>query len=129
MSYMKRLIEDKVYVQVYLNEREDGLNFMYGFQPDDKLRLAAEYYTDASLIQDGQAFTVLNRAFTQLNIDTPTEPWAIEYRRRRNRSLSVGDVVVVGEVAYACESVGWKAVSLSTANVVDSEKEVSRDQA
>lgn len=117
MSYMKRLIEDKVYVQVYLNEREDGLNFLYGFRPDDQLRLAAEYYADASLIQDGQAFAVLNHAFTQLNIDYPTEPWAKEYRHNGNRSLSVGDVVAVGEVAYACESVGWKCVSLTAANV------------
>jgi len=30
------------------------------------------------------------------------------YRKRRNRSLSVGDVVVVGEVAYCCDRFGWQ---------------------
>ena len=112
MSYMKRLIEGKVYVQVWLNEADGGLNFL-GYKPDHPLRLATEYYIDAELLQDGTPHAVLNAAFEQLNIDNPTEAWAKEYRIDRNRSLSVGDVVMVGETAYACESIGWKAVSLT----------------
>ena len=117
MSYMKRLIEDKVYVQVWLNEAEDGTNFL-GYKPHHPMRLAAEYYTDAELVQAGSANPALEQAFIQLNIDSPTEDWAKEYRANRYRSLSVGDVVVVGELAYACESVGWKSVSLRTENCV-----------
>lgn len=111
MSYMKRLIENMVYVQVWLNEQPDGLNFL-GYKSPHPMRLAAEYYVDVALVEDGP-FTVLNQAFEQLNIDYPTAEWAKEYRARRNRSLSVGDVVVVGEQAYACEPVGWKPVTLS----------------
>lgn len=121
MSYMKRLIEDMVYVQVWLNESEDGWNFWEGFRPDDKMRLAVEYYADAALlpdVRDGRSpDRILNQAFRELNIDEPTEDWAKEYRANRNRSLSVGDVVVVGEVAYAVERMGWKQVSLSNANI------------
>lgn len=116
MSYMKRLIEDKVYVQVWINESPDGMFFMHGFRPGDTLRLAAEYYVDASMVSDGSAYPVLNQAFHELNVDEPAEDWAKSYRAERNRSLSVGDVVVVGELAYACQSVGWKPVALTAAN-------------
>ena len=117
MSYMKRLIEDMVYVQVWLNEAPDGMNFL-GYRDNHPLRLAAEYYVPVELVDSGTPHTVLNQAFEQLNIDYPTEEWAKQYRQNRNRSLSVGDVVVVGEQAYACASVGWQAVSLSSENCV-----------
>ena len=112
MAYMKRLIEDRVYVQVWLNQCDDGMNFLRGFRADDKLMLAVEYYADFALVGDGSANPVLEEAFEQLNIDEPTAEWAQAYRQARMRSLSVGDVVVVGEVAYACASVGWEPVSL-----------------
>jgi hypothetical protein len=35
---------------------------------------------------------------------------AADYRIRRNRGLSVGDVVQVGDKFYACASVGWDEV-------------------
>lgn len=115
MSYMKRLVEDKVYVQVWLNQGTDGWNFWNGYQPGDKMLLAAEYYADASLLpghDESQPNAILNQAFRELNIDNPSTEWAVEYRDKRHRSLSVGDVVVVGEAAYACARVGWQAVTL-----------------
>lgn len=43
------------------------------------------------------------------------DPRAIAYRRPRNRSLSVGDVVMLrtgdSEVFLACESIGWVVIS------------------
>lgn len=117
MSYMKRYLENMVYVQVWLNEEPNGMGFL-GFKPHHPLRLATEYYTDAKLLDSGSATPVLEQAFEQLNIDQPVTEWAKEYRANRNRSLSVGDVVVVGELAYSCESVGWKAVSLTAENCV-----------
>lgn len=35
---------------------------------------------------------------------------AKEYRNGRSRNLAVGDVVIVGEQAFAIEPVGWKPV-------------------
>lgn len=122
MSYMKRFLEEStphpIYVQVWLNDRQDGLNFVRGFRADDPMRLAAEYYTDGTLLDAGQPDPVLDQTFRELNVDNPTTEWAREYRDNRNRSLSVGDVVVVSESAYACESVGWKQVALRNENCV-----------
>lgn len=112
MSYMKRLLEDKVYVQVWLNEAPDGLNFLRGYRYGDKMRLATEYYTDIALVSDS-AIPALEQAFRELNVDYPSQDWAQEYRQRRNRSLSVGDVVVIGEQAWACDSFGWTRVTMS----------------
>ena len=124
MAYMKQLIADKVYVQVWLNLNETGLNFHYGYREDDRLMLAVEYYTDSELVATGSAYPALGQAFEQLNIDEPTSDWAKAYRQAGLRSLSVGDVVVVGELAYACESVGWKSVSLQS-NQCDSTPRVN----
>jgi hypothetical protein len=49
----------------------------------------------------------------QLNRDDPQASFAKEYRAERNRSLSVGDVIVVGEEAWAVEQDGgWSAVTV-----------------
>jgi hypothetical protein len=122
MGAMKRLVEDMVYVQVFLNQTEDGWNFWHGYRPGDKMLLAAEYYRHVSLLPDpleghpdpgGLPSRILNEAWRELNIDEPAAEWAKEYRAKGNRSLSVGDVVVVGECAYAVAKIGWQAVSLS----------------
>ena len=58
----------------------------------------------------------LDKMFRWFNIGAdPTEAEAIkllvaEYRIRRNRSLSVGDVIQVGDKFYACASAGWDEV-------------------
>lgn len=121
MSYMKRLVEDRVYVQVWLNQCEDGWNFWEGYRDGDKMLLAAEYYADAALLprdDESQPNAILNQAFRELNIDSPETGWARDYRDNGNRSLSVGDVVVVGEVAYACARFGWKPATLSRENCI-----------
>ncbi|WP_309117053.1 hypothetical protein [Saccharothrix sp.] len=51
-------------------------------------------------------------AFALCNIgDDPEhgapDPRATDYRRRGNRSLSIGDVVIVDGRAYACQPRGW----------------------
>ena len=122
MSYMKRLVEDMVYVQVWLNQAEDGWNFWNGYRPGDKMLLAAEYYRHTSLLPDPRdersPDRILNEAWRELNIDDPTAEWAKEYRANGNRSLSVGDVVMVGEVAYAVAKMGWEQVSLSSQDCI-----------
>lgn len=49
----------------------------------------------------------LRKVFEQLNIDDPEQPWAIQYQRDVHRAFSVGDVVVIGETAWACAPTGW----------------------
>lgn len=49
----------------------------------------------------------LETIFEQLNIDDPTENWALQYRLVGHRSLSVGDVVRIGETAWAVADRGW----------------------
>lgn len=120
MSYMKRFLEEMqphpIYVQVWLNSRTDGLNFLYGYRHGDPMQLALEFYTDATKLEPGTPISILEQAFHELNVDEPQARWAQDYRRDRNRSLSVGDVVVVGESAYACASVGWQSVTLNAAD-------------
>lgn len=56
----------------------------------------------------------LDVVFEQLNIDEPEHIWALRYRLAGHRSLSVGDVVVTGETAWAVAPIGWKPVSADT---------------
>ena len=72
---------------------------------------------ESALPACGDIHRLLEIVFHQLNIDEPKALWAIEYRRRRNRSLSVGDVVTVGEQAWAVDSVGWTSVSIEAHQV------------
>jgi hypothetical protein len=118
MSYMKRALEEQIQVRVYLNQNERE-SFMDGFKSTDPLICATSYFVTADRIDGGSVNGILNEAFAELNRDEPTANWARVYRARGRRSLSVGDVVVIGEIAYAVERVGWKAVSISTENVRD----------
>lgn len=93
--------------KVYLNEGRDNF-FGFNEMSPAELRLAAVFDLD---IDDTDR--ALETVFHELNIDAPTQPWAREYRADRNRSLSVGDVVVVGETAWACASAGWNQISIS----------------
>ncbi len=52
----------------------------------------------------------LERIFDELN-EEPREQWAQDYRAAGNRSLSVGDVVVLGETAWVVAPVGYERVS------------------
>lgn len=54
---------------------------------------------------------VLEWIFEELNVDEPRQQWARDYRTAGNRSLSVGDVVVLGETAWVVAPVGYDRVS------------------
>lgn len=100
-------------VKVFLNQ--DFECFLRGYVHGDPLMLAASWEER----QPRDPGVLLEHVFDQLNIDDPTEEWALDYRARRNRSLSKGDVVVFGETAWSCESVGWKQIAMSDAVVVE----------
>jgi hypothetical protein len=92
---------------VYLNE---GAHQFHGFGQLAPAKLAAAAgftLTVAGPPSTEQVKACLELVFEQLNIDDPDQPWALKYRLARHRSLSVGDVVVIGETAWACASSGW----------------------
>lgn len=64
-------------------------------------------YTEAP----GDPLALCERAFTRFNIGDPFDDEIVrEYRDARHRSLSVGDVVVVGADAYTVASFGFDPV-------------------
>ena len=96
---------------VYLN---DGLlqSLGFGAEAPAQLRAAASF----TLEMTGQPHpdhikAALETVFEQLNIDDPTAIWALKYRLAGQRSLSVGDVVVIGETAWACAPSGWHLIT------------------
>ena len=96
---------------VYLN---DGADHFLGFAAARaKLREAARFTLELAADVPAQHLTnpALEIVFEQLNIDAPTTAWALRYRLARNRNLSVGDVVVIAETAWACASAGWTRVT------------------
>jgi hypothetical protein len=94
---------------VYLNHGPD--NF-FGFNATAQLRQAAQFDLTLADHLRGQhlADAALELIFEQLNIDIPEHDWAIAYREAGHRSFSIGDVAVVGETAFACDS-GWTRIS------------------
>jgi hypothetical protein len=100
-------------VTVYLNE--GGLSWspigrLFGYTPGDVLRKVIEYE------ESGPDREILERAFFEFN--ESTGPLAAEYRKGRNRSLSVGDVVSVGGTWFSCETVGWKRIEKPTEETI-----------
>ena len=100
-------------VTVFLNHARHSFNGFAAVPGADDLHEAARFTVEESdAATPGQFITVVcEQVFEQLNIDHPTADWALAYRLRGNRSLSVGDVLVLGETAWACASVGWTAIS------------------
>ena len=74
---------------VYLNHGPD--NF-FGLNATAQLRQTAQFDLTAAQLQSLAA------------------DWAIAYREAGHRSFSIGDVAVVGETAFACDS-GWTRIS------------------
>jgi hypothetical protein len=101
--------------RIYLNDGPDS--FRGNNLTTAALRLAASFDLDPpqhSVSLSPVLITgVLEAIFEQLNVGgdlVPATDWTVAYRAAGNRSLSVGDVVVLGELAYAVERFGFRAV-------------------
>ena len=104
---------NRVDTTIYLNEAP---NSFLGFNRINPASCAAPPrsncpYPTGTRPQRSAIDAALAQVFEQLNIDTPTAAWAQQYRAAGNRSLSVGDVVAIGETAWAVASFGWTPVS------------------
>lgn len=97
-------------VKVYLNS---GHEMFRKFNPDTaQLHLAAKF--DLNMPECPHAVNAaLNYIFEQLNVGgelVEATDWCDDYRANGNRSLSTGDVVVIGETAFSCDPFGWSIV-------------------
>jgi hypothetical protein len=99
-------MSDNVTVKVLL--KVEGWFTATPYEPGDMLHEAISFTTGYPAC--GHIDRLLRIILEQLNIDEPHADWAKEYRNGRSRSLSVGDVVIVGEQAFAVEPDGWKPV-------------------
>jgi hypothetical protein len=102
-------------VKVLLNQTS------FYFTTEDRLWQALEF---ESGFPCGHVSMLLDIVYRQLtNTDDPSTDWAdwaIQYRRdENNRALSVGDVVVIGEQAYAIEPIAWRRVTVNRWQLVD----------
>jgi hypothetical protein len=85
-----------------------------GYRPEHTVSEVFTYDV-ASPRTETDVNALLSKAFHLFSVGddpahgTPDER-AVAYRRRRNRSLSVGDIVEVGGSFYACKSRGWSVL-------------------
>ena len=97
---------------VYHNDPPQFLGINHGAKA--KLAVAAGFtltVDDTEADVAAQIKAALETVFEQLNIDDPDQPWAIKYREAGHRSLSVGDVVAIGETAWAVAGCGWDLIT------------------
>jgi hypothetical protein len=112
------MITATVFHNVAKDETGRPENF-WGYRPGQTLVKVAEVEVAT---EDTQA--ALERVYHLLNVgDDPTfgtpDPQALTYRAAKNRSLSVGDVVVLDGVAFAVADFGFEQVSVHPAQVSD----------
>jgi hypothetical protein len=106
-------MEDLTVVQIML--RHSGGSHPY--TDTDRLRVAESFRVD--LAAWGGVEEVLSIVQDHLTTEDPSAEFAIRYRRLYNRSLAVGDVVAVGETAWALEPSGeWRPVSVQASQLV-----------
>lgn len=102
--------------QVFLNTSRDGYaGFVNDYSPPS-VRLALKFELPDTITHQyvqGMPVHALEHVFQQLNGVVPAAyyGWTMQYRHNGNRSLSVGDVVVVGETAFAVEDDGWLRIT------------------
>ncbi|MEO6156394.1 MAG: hypothetical protein ABIQ39_02055 [Ilumatobacteraceae bacterium] len=96
-------------VQVFHNVED---HCFYGYKPEHQMTKVLVYYTQ------GTREEALNEAFHILNVGEIGI--AGHYRERRNRSLSVGDVIALDGEAHSCDPFGWNEVDMP----VDSKRTV-----
>jgi hypothetical protein len=107
-----------LHTTVYLNHPAGR---WFGFNPASAvLRCAATFDLELADHLRGPALVEAARdvVFEQLNIEEPEQIWALSYRLAGHRSLSVGDVVVIGETAWTVEPIGWKPLAATTLGAV-----------
>ncbi len=76
-------------------------------QPDWRLALECELEERDHGAAAEFAYAICNSHPTEMHVDDKYLPLVSEYRKARNRSLSVGDKVVVNGKEFYCDNVGF----------------------
>jgi hypothetical protein len=105
-------------VTIYHNISRDAFfGFNYGNEDGNSPHYLVKVFKFDSSRLRGDSAGILAGCFHEFNVGET--PLAAEYRARRLRSLSVGDIVDIDGRAYSCERVGWKPVNGSQMTVLD----------
>ena len=90
--------------------------FLRGYRPGDPIEAVYRYEhgtTQHRTLADLRKLA--EQAFRMFN-GQPQDTWehahTARYYAARNRSLSVGDVLVIGETALSCEVLGWDPTTI-----------------
>ena len=94
-------------IEIKLNRRDDGMNYLNGHRPGDPLETIGTYTFDAATHTDAA-----EAAFEFGNLHHTTDEFGNTWPTGE-RSMSKGDVLVISDgkgraLTLACASVGWK---------------------
>lgn len=102
-------VRNDLQVKVFHNFNESPIPF----HADDQLRQVAQFnITMAADPTPDAVQTLLAIVSDQLNRGAPSTQWGNDHVLRRDHNLSVGDVVTIGDQAWAHEKQGWRRVTL-----------------
>lgn len=116
------MTDTTITIQVLHNAARDehgrNLGMLNGYTSGDPLIHVADLQVPAS--RDYRQ--TLEHTYTVLNVGDdpdfgPVDSGALQYRARRNRSLSIGDVLVLDGVGFAVASDGFVKVPLAPSQV------------
>lgn len=107
-------------VDVFHNVSTDPMRYLQGYTDGDPLVKVATVTVPDSITEVSSA---CEWVFRLLNVgDDPAfgtpDPQALDYRRRRNRSLSVGDVLLFDGAGFTCANAGWAACRVKPEQIV-----------
>lgn len=113
-------------VRIYHNTAEDAFGrstaTVDGYRAGDELVEVFSYEIPGRVAADPVG--IAERAYFLFNVGEdpdfgPPQQLAIDYRALELRSLSVGDVVGMGEAFYACGRSGWELADVRASQVAE----------
>lgn len=99
-----------VWHNVAQDKHERPLGMIDGYQPGHPLTPVARFETERAGEDVLAEVCRLYNVGDDPDFGTPDDR-ALAYRRRGNRSLSVGDIVQVNQQWWVCDRVGWKYIN------------------
>lgn len=115
------IVHQQLTVQILHNVTTDeagrATGWTLGYRRGDQLARVLTYSAPAK-----EPTAMCEDAFRIFNVDPEhlaeeERALATQYRAHQVRSLSMGDVVVIGETAWACARFGWENVSLTSSQI------------
>lgn len=106
-------------VQVFLAQAGAGA-FERTFKPESEFAFAGRVEIDDESVDPFEVvFGICNSYPTEMHAPERYLDQVITYRAGRNRSLSVGDVISIGEGFYLCASTGWALIERPSTNLIN----------